>query len=329
MNTIANPSHRLARRAELMPQAIVSRHEDQREHAEHRTGGDRRCAARDARSPSAVISTLASSISSRTSTRHALGDLGHRGGEVVVVSAGKALEDQGEDEPAGERGADRRARVGLDAPTRLIGRRPWERLDASGGDAGGTGGDGGRRRGSARAPSSRGLAPAAAATLGVGRLRGGPAVAGGTAAGGAARWRGRRPDAAARWTPARWLARPAPQLRPRAPARRTTVGGRRGAPARGRRVGLRRRRLIGGRDFVRCAALGCSVTRADLRRTRASRSPRPAAWRAMLASAPIPASRPDQISRLTSGLSVIGRDSIRLVARSGAATRLRLPDASS
>ena len=59
--------------------------------------------------PSAVISALASSISSRTSTVDPLGDLGDGAASVrwlAVRSAGKALEDQRQDEAAGERGAD-------------------------------------------------------------------------------------------------------------------------------------------------------------------------------------------------------------------------------
>ena len=49
------------------PPGERQQHEDQREHAEHGAGRDRRGAAGDAGRPSAVTSALASSISSRTS----------------------------------------------------------------------------------------------------------------------------------------------------------------------------------------------------------------------------------------------------------------------
>ena len=82
--------------------------EDEREHAEHRARGDRRGPPREARDL-LVTSALASSISSRTSTLTSARRprSPRRRVSGCPLLAGKALEDQGEQEAAGERGTDR------------------------------------------------------------------------------------------------------------------------------------------------------------------------------------------------------------------------------
>src|ERR1700729_884798 len=133
MNTIAKPYQRLEN-SEFRPQASVSRPNTT---ANTPNTAPAAAAAAPRAMPVAfcVTSTLASSISSRTSSE-TRSETSATAVARLSGSAGKALEDQGEHQPAGERGPEGELGTGLEhALARgLLGRGPGGgRLDGSGG----------------------------------------------------------------------------------------------------------------------------------------------------------------------------------------------------